>query len=81
MYTAVGTLRLGFLTNFLSHSVVGGFTSGAAVIIGLCQARFRVMVMVARSGVGVVEAGIKGGGVTRGIRLIRRAAGDDWLYC
>jgi hypothetical protein len=37
MYTAVGVLRLGFLTNFLSHSVIGGFTSGAAVIIGLSQ--------------------------------------------
>jgi hypothetical protein len=31
MYTAVGVLRLGFLTNFLSHSVIGGFTSGAAI--------------------------------------------------
>ena len=37
MYTAVGALRLGFLTNFLSHSVISGFTSGAAVIIGLSQ--------------------------------------------
>lgn len=31
MYTAVGALNLGFLTNFLSHSVIGGFTSGAAI--------------------------------------------------
>jgi MFS superfamily sulfate permease-like transporter len=37
MYTAVGALRLGFLTNLLSHSVISGFTSGAAVIIGLSQ--------------------------------------------
>eukprot|EP00878_Enallax_costatus_P011379 GHUV01011882.1.p1 GENE.GHUV01011882.1~~GHUV01011882.1.p1 ORF type:complete len:284 (+),score=47.99 GHUV01011882.1:245-1096(+) len=36
-YTAVGVFNLGFLTNFLSHSVIGGFTSGAAVIIGLSQ--------------------------------------------
>lgn len=31
MYTAVGVFNLGFLTNFLSHSVIGGFTSGAAI--------------------------------------------------
>lgn len=31
MYTAVGATNLGFLTNFLSHSVIGGFTSGAAI--------------------------------------------------
>lgn len=37
MYTIIGVLRLGFLTNFLSHSVIGGFTSGAAIIIGLSQ--------------------------------------------
>jgi hypothetical protein len=37
MYTAVGALRLGFLTNFLSHAVVSGFTSGATIIIGLSQ--------------------------------------------
>lgn len=36
-YTAVGVFNLGFLTNFLSHSVIGGFTSGAAVIIGMSQ--------------------------------------------
>jgi hypothetical protein len=27
----VGVFNLGFLTNFLSHSVIGGFTSGAAI--------------------------------------------------
>lgn len=31
MYTAIGVFNLGFLTNFLSHSVIGGFTSGAAI--------------------------------------------------
>eukprot|EP00775_Hariotina_reticulata_P010081 gene10081-10236_t len=40
MYTAVGVLNLGFLTNFLSHSVIGGFTSGAAIIIGLSQLKY-----------------------------------------
>src|SRR5690606_16531196 len=33
----MGTLRLGFLVNFLSRPVIGGFTSAAAVIIALSQ--------------------------------------------
>lgn len=37
IYVALGTLRLGFLTNFLSHSVISGFTTGAAVVIGVSQ--------------------------------------------
>lgn len=37
LYTSVGVFRLGFVTNFLSHSVIGGFTSGAAITIGMSQ--------------------------------------------
>jgi sulfate transporter 4 len=37
LYTGVGVLRLGWLINFLSHSVITGFTSGAAIIIALSQ--------------------------------------------
>jgi sulfate transporter 4 len=37
MYTAIGVLRLGFIVRFLSHSVITGFTSGAAIIIGMSQ--------------------------------------------
>ena len=37
MYAAVGLLRLGFLTNFLSRSVISGFTTGAALVIGASQ--------------------------------------------
>lgn len=33
----MGVLRFGFLFNFLSHPVVTGFTSAAAIIIGLSQ--------------------------------------------
>ena len=40
MYSAVGLLRLGWVTNFLSHSVIGGFMSGASIIIGLNQVKF-----------------------------------------
>jgi SulP family sulfate permease len=34
---ALGIFRLGFLVNFLSHPVLSGFTSAAAIIIGLSQ--------------------------------------------
>ncbi|MBO8173258.1 MAG: solute carrier family 26 protein [Bacillaceae bacterium] len=33
----LGILRLGFVVNFLSHAVISGFTSAAALIIGLSQ--------------------------------------------
>ena len=33
----MGLLRLGFLVNFLSHPVITGFTSAAAIIIGFSQ--------------------------------------------
>jgi MFS superfamily sulfate permease-like transporter len=39
LYTGIGVLRLGFLIRFLSHPVTTGFTSGAAVIIGMSQVR------------------------------------------
>jgi MFS superfamily sulfate permease-like transporter len=42
LYTLVGFLRLGWVTNFLSHSVIAGFMTGASVIIGLSQARAAV---------------------------------------
>lgn len=33
----LGAFKLGFLVNFLSHPVISGFTSAAAIIIGLSQ--------------------------------------------
>jgi sulfate permease, SulP family len=39
---AMGVLRFGFLTNFLSHPVLAGFTSAAALIIGASQLRHLV---------------------------------------
>jgi sulfate permease, SulP family len=35
----LGVLRAGFIVNFLSHAVISGFTSAAAVVIGLSQLR------------------------------------------
>eukprot|EP00884_Botryococcus_braunii_P018792 jgi/Botrbrau1/5597/Bobra.97_2s0023.1 len=40
LYTAVGLLNLGWLMNFLSHSVIQGFMTGASVIISLSQFKF-----------------------------------------
>ncbi|NJL80855.1 MAG: hypothetical protein HC917_22360 [Richelia sp. SM2_1_7] len=37
LQTFMGLVRLGFLVNFLSHAVISGFTSAAALIIGLSQ--------------------------------------------
>jgi len=37
MQLSMGVLKLGFLVNFLSHPVISGFTSAAAVIIGTSQ--------------------------------------------
>ncbi|UTR14104.1 sulfate permease [Salipaludibacillus sp. LMS25] len=33
----MGLFKLGFLVNFMSHAVISGFTSAAAIIIGLSQ--------------------------------------------
>lgn len=35
-----GVLRLGFLVSFLAHPVISGFTSAAAIIIGLSQLQY-----------------------------------------
>ena len=37
MQVLLGALRMGFLVNFVSHAVISGFTSAAAVIIVLSQ--------------------------------------------
>jgi len=40
LYTGVGLLRMGWLVRFLSHSVITGFTSGAAFIIASSQVKY-----------------------------------------
>jgi len=37
MQVGMGLLRIGFLVNFLSHPVLSGFTSAAAIVIGFSQ--------------------------------------------
>ncbi len=45
----LGTFRLGFLINFLSHPVISGFTSAAAFIIGFSQLRNLLGIDIPRS--------------------------------
>jgi SulP family sulfate permease len=45
----MGFFRIGFLVNFLSHPVLSGFTSGAAIIIALSQLSALVGVSLPRS--------------------------------
>jgi len=45
----LGASRLGFLVNFLSHPVISGFTSAAALIIGLSQLKHLLGIDIPRS--------------------------------
>lgn len=45
----LGVFRLGFLVNFLSHPVISGFTSAAALIIGLSQLKHLLGIDIPRS--------------------------------
>ena len=46
---AMGIARLGFLVNFLSHPVISGFTSAAALIIGFSQLKHLLGFAIPRS--------------------------------
>lgn len=46
---SLGLFRLGFLVNLLSHPVISGFTSAAALIIGLSQLKHLLGFDIARS--------------------------------
>ncbi len=46
---SMGVLRLGRLVSFLSHPVISGFTSAAAIIIGLSQLKHLLGVDIPRS--------------------------------
>lgn len=45
----MGLVRMGFLTNFLSHPVISGFTSAAALIIGFSQLQHLLGIDIPRS--------------------------------
>ncbi len=48
LQVAMGALRLGFLVNFLSQPVISGFTSAAALLIGVGQLKHLLGVSVPR---------------------------------
>src|SRR5512134_1859594 len=52
---ALGGFRLGFVVNFLSHPVIAGFTSAAAIIIALSQLSKVLGVPMPRSDVFLVD--------------------------
>ncbi|KAJ7560535.1 hypothetical protein O6H91_04G134000 [Diphasiastrum complanatum] len=45
----MGLLRLGWLIRFVSHSVISGFTTASAIIIGLSQANYFLGYEISRS--------------------------------
>ena len=45
----MGLFRLGFLVNFLSHPVISGFTSAAALVIGFSQLKHLLGIDIPRS--------------------------------
>ena len=45
---AMGVFKLGFLVNFLSHPVIAGFTSAAALIIGFSQFKHLLGISIPR---------------------------------
>jgi sulfate transporter 4 len=49
MYTLVGAFRMSWIANFLSHSVVSGFMSGAAILIGLTQVKYIFGIKIPRA--------------------------------
>lgn len=49
MQFSLGVFKLGFLVNFLSHPVISGFTSAAALIIGLSQLKHLLGIDIPRS--------------------------------
>ncbi len=49
MQLMMGVFRLGFLVNFLSHPVIAGFTSAAALIIGFSQLKHLLGIDIPRS--------------------------------
>jgi len=49
VHIVLGAGRLGFLVNFLSHSVLVGFTAAAAIIIGFSQVKHLLGIKIPRT--------------------------------
>ncbi len=46
---ALGAIKAGFFTNFMSHPVIAGFTSAAAIIIAFSQFKYLLGIEIGRS--------------------------------
>lgn len=49
LQTLMGLARIGFLVNFLSHAVISGFTSAAALVIGFSQLKHLLGISLPRT--------------------------------
>ncbi|XP_034583215.1 sulfate transporter 4.1, chloroplastic isoform X3 [Setaria viridis] len=60
----MGLLRLGWLIRFISHSVISGFTTASAIVIGLSQIKYFIGYNVTRSSkiIPLIESIIAGAG-------------------
>ena len=56
-YLGLAAVQAGLLTNFLSHSVISGFTSGASIIIATTQVGTTAVAKITSS-VDIVGAGV-----------------------
>lgn len=67
----LGVLRMGFLVNFLSKPVISGFTSAAALIIGMSQLNHLLGITIERSNQIhlLIQNSIKSLGLTNGYAL------------
>lgn len=67
----MGVVRIGFLVNFLSHPVLAGFTSAAAIVIGFSQVKHLLGIQTPRTEsflITVRETAVRLGG-TNGVTL------------
>merc|ERR1711959_463563 len=74
-----GILRAGYLVAFLGHPVVSGFTSGAAVIIGLSQVKYIVGFDIAKSQYVYVTLGNLFGNIKK-LKYMPFILGLIWLF-
>ncbi|XP_038690888.1 sulfate transporter 4.1, chloroplastic-like isoform X2 [Tripterygium wilfordii] len=93
MECIMGLLRLGWLIRFISHSVISGFTTASAVVIGLSQIKYFLGYDIARSSkiVPLIESIISGadqfswppfvmGSIVLAIMLVMKHLGKSRKY-
>jgi sulfate permease, SulP family len=77
IHIVMGVGRLGFIVNFLSHSVLVGFTAAAAIIIGFSQVKHVLGITTARTDhfhETVIEVGANLGGTNAATLILATVA-------